>query len=168
MLYKLLLICVPIFVCGQINSKSDTHPIPHQQTDCDSIPPLNQEILDFVDAKMGKKVGNGQCWTLAAQALDEIDAKWDQKFKYGTLLNPEKDCIYPGDIIQFRNVKFVRKDKYEETMEQHTAIVYKVLGKGRYTLAHQNTEQTKKRVGLSDIDMADKKSGKMWFYRPTK
>jgi hypothetical protein len=140
--------------------------------ECDSIPPLNQEIIAFVDAKMRKKVGNGQCWTLAAQALDNSNATWNGKFEFGTQLNPDTDCIYPGDIIQFKNVKLVTKNSsggssYEE-MEQHTAIVYKVVGKGHYQIAHQNTEKWGKKVDISTIDLKNKKKGKIWMYRPTR
>ncbi len=51
--------------------------------DCDSIPIMNQQIIGFVNSKMNRKVGRGECWDLAAEALNLIDAKWDGKYKYG-------------------------------------------------------------------------------------
>lgn len=51
---------------------------------CDSTPELNKKIVDFVNANMNKKVGRGECWDLAAQALNTNHAKWDRKLNYGT------------------------------------------------------------------------------------
>ena len=167
---SILVVLLPVFWLFQ---PLHTHNTPNQEAlvACDQIPELNQEIITFVDAKMRKKVGNGQCWTLAAQALDKVNANWDGKFKFGTLLDPDTDCIYPGDIIQFKNVKFVTKEgnatSYNE-MIQHTAIVYQVIGKGQYRIAHQNTEKWGKKVDVSTIDLKTKKKGKIWIYRPTR
>src|SRR5258708_3808675 len=68
------------------------------------IPPFNQRIIDFVNTVMGKKVGRGECWDLAHDALNKNDAKWDGSLKFGKLVDPQKDTIYPGDVIQFQNV----------------------------------------------------------------
>jgi hypothetical protein len=169
--YNWIFFSLTFLLTGQIK-QSQTPTVQSQTTIlCDSIPPLNLEVLAFVDAKMGKKVGNGECWTLAAEALEITNAKWDRKFKYGQLLDPETDCIYPGDIIQFKGVKFVSKEngaKIIDEMDHHTAIVYKVIGKGHYEIAHQNTQRTKKRVGVSSIDLKYQTKGKMKFYRPTR
>jgi hypothetical protein len=151
------------------NTNTQKHHYPTTTINCDSIPKLNEEIVAFVDSKMKKKVGNGQCWTLAAEALNSTKAKWDKKLKYGKLLDPETDCVYPGDIIQFKNVKFVWKENgttFNDEMEQHTAIVYRVNRKGNFDIAHQNTEKWGKKVDVSSIDLKNKKKGKIWIYRP--
>lgn len=133
------------------------------------MPPLNQKILNFVKQNMGKTVDRGECWDLAAVPLYEFKAKWDGSFQFGKLLDPEKDVIFPGDIIQFFDVVFeYKKDDvlYKETMGQHTAIVYKVIAKKHYEIAHQNTSEWGRIVQTSTINLKDLKVGKIYFYRP--
>jgi hypothetical protein len=135
------------------------------------LPELNQKVIDYVTSVIGQQVDRGECWDLANQALTRIGAKWDREYVYGKLLNPKKDEILPGDIIQFKNVNL----KYRagnmittETMAHHTAIVYRVIGKDVFELAHQNTGFSGRTVGLSNLDLNTVQTGKMWFYRPVK
>lgn len=133
------------------------------------LPPLNQKILNFVKENIGKTVDRGECWDLAAIPLDQFNAKWDGEFQFGKLLNPEKDVILPGDIVQFFDVVFeyTKNDtKYKETMKQHTAIIYKVIGKKHYEIAHQNTSEWGRIVQTSTINLNNLKFGKIYFYRP--
>lgn len=135
----------------------------------DTIPPVNNEILNFVNTKINKKVGRGECWDLAAQALNSVEAKWDGKFKFGNEINFDLDSVYPGDIIQFKGVKvkYIENGiKYTENMTQHTAIIYTVKGKGVFDLAHQNTHISGKKVGISELDLKNIVKGKYIIYRP--
>ena len=137
--------------------------------DCDSIPALNQKVMDYVSTTIGKKVGNGECWELAAKALELTHARWDHNYKYGREVNPAKECIYPGDFIQFEGVviKYRKGTRdYQETMSHHTAIVYGVKDKGVFVIIHQNNGFSGKKVGLSDLDLKTVVRGKMKFYRP--
>jgi len=136
-----------------------------------TIPELNQEIIKYVDSVIGKKVERGECWDLANQALIKVNADWDREYKYGKKIDPKKDEIFPGDLVQFEKVtvKYTKGNAtYTEMMEHHTAIVYKVLEKGVYELAHQNTEFSGRKVGISKLDINTVVHGKMYFYRPTK
>lgn len=135
----------------------------------DSIPALNQKILSYVKTTIGKKIGHGECWDLAAAALNQNQASWDHKYKYGKEINPSRDTVYPGDIIQFEGVVLrFRKGPhdYKETMEHHTAIVFDVKEKGVYVLAHQNTAFSGRKVGLSELDLKTVARGKIKVYRP--
>jgi hypothetical protein len=136
----------------------------------DTIPKPNAEIVKYVSTVIGQQVDRGECWDIANQALTRINAKWDKKFVYGKLLNPEKEIVYPGDIVQFKNVllktEFPDGSWEEETMEQHTAIIYRVITKGEYELAHQNTGFSGRKVGLSTIKLSSLKKGKIYIYRP--
>jgi hypothetical protein len=139
-----------------------------------NISKANKIIIKYVESVIGKTVDRGECWDLANEALILVNGKWDHEFKYGKLLNPKKDTIFPGDIIQFKNVltviKTTHKDgSYEiqkETMAQHTAIVYKVNDKGDYEIAHQNTGFSGKKVGISRLILKTIKKGKVYIYRP--
>ncbi len=133
------------------------------------LPPLNRKVVEYVESVIGEQVDRGECWDLAYQALTRIDAKWDGKYKYGREVNPKRREIYPGDIIQFKNVKVRYQEGntiYTETMEHHTAIVFRVIEDGVFELAHQNTGFSGRTVGLSKLDLNTVVSGRMWFYRP--
>jgi hypothetical protein len=135
------------------------------------IPELNEKILNYVKSVKGKKVDRGECWDLANQALKLVDADWDKAFIYGDEINPKKDEVFPGDLIQFENIKIKYTEgnvTYTETMGQHTAIVYKVLGKGIFEIAHQNTGFSGKKVGVSELNLNHIVKGDVFFYRPTK
>lgn len=133
------------------------------------VPALNKKIVSYVKSVIGKQVDRGECWDLANQALSQNNAKWDGEYVYGDLLDLKKDDIYPGDIIQFKKVKVtysVGNAIYKETMTHHTAIVYKVISKGKFELAHQNTGFSGRKVGLSTLDLSTIVKGKIFIYRP--
>lgn len=135
------------------------------------MPTMNKEIIRYVESVIGQQVDRGECWDLAYQALNRVEADWDGRFKYGKKVDPLKDKIFPGDLIQFDNVKIQYKEgntTYTETMGQHTAVVYEVLGKGRYRIAHQNTSFSGRKVGISKLNIHHIVKGDIDFYRPTK
>ncbi|MBU8891586.1 MAG: hypothetical protein KOO66_02320, partial [Bacteroidales bacterium] len=97
------------------------------------IPQLNKEIFKYVKSVKGKKVDRGECWDLANQALLFVNADWNKIYVYGNKINPETDQVFPGDLIQFENIKITYTEgntTYTELMPHHTAIVYKVIDKG--------------------------------------
>ena len=135
----------------------------------ENIPELNRKIIEYVESVIDKKVDRGECWDLAYQALNRFNAEWDGKFQYGKLINPKREPVLPGDIIQFKNVKIryqITNTTYTEFMKQHTAIVYKVKRKNAFTIAHQNTEFSGRKVGLSDINLNHIVKGDVKIYRP--
>ena len=138
---------------------------------CDDTPELNKQVVDFVTANLKKKVGKGECWDLAAGALNLIGAKWNGAYVYGDVVRYKTECVYPGDIIHFNGVKVtyeVDNRIYTEIMDQHTAIIYKVEGKGDYIIAHQNTAFSGRKVGLSPLNLEDITKGRFTIYRPVK
>ncbi len=137
----------------------------------DTLPELNKKVIEIVKATIGKKVDRGECWDLANKALTEIKADWDLQYKYGDLVNHKKEAVYPGDIIQFEGVKVKYKKgntTYTESMDHHTAVVYRVISPGVFELAHQNTGFSGRKVGLSTLDISTIIKGKMSIYRPVK
>jgi hypothetical protein len=151
----------------------DTHfgigPISSQS--CDSVPALNKEIIAFVKSKVNKKVGRGECWDLAAEALKTTEAVWDKNYKFGLEVNYKKDCVFEGDIIQFEGVMIKYKKGntfYVEELGHHTAIIYEVKAKGEYVLAEQNTNQLGKKVGFSTLELENITKGKFKIFRPSK
>jgi hypothetical protein len=140
------------------------------------LPELNAKIVTYLDSVMGQKVDRGECWDLAAGALAYSGAYFDRSSlktvtSYGRELNYKKEEVLPGDLIQFQNVELSWKDgntTYKETMGQHTAVVYKVNGPLNYEIAHQNTGQWGKKVGVSNLNLNNLAKGKLWIYRPIK
>ena len=136
-----------------------------------NIPEMNKQITEFVTSKIKKKVGTGECWDLAAEALQLVNAKWNMKYVYGKEINNKTEPIFPGDIIQFENVVLnyeINGRKYTEKMQHHTAIIYEVKDNTNFVLAHQNTGYTGKKVGLSPLDLSTLTKGKFKVYRAEK
>lgn len=108
----------------------------------DPIPKLNEKIIRFVNTHVGKRVGDGQCWSLASAALNAVNANWDHEYKFGREINPLREPVFSGDIIQFEDVTIKYREKntlqIERYSPQHTAIIYRVKDNGNYTIAHQN------------------------------
>ena len=132
---------------------------------------LNDRVIAFTNKVMGTSVGRGECWDLAQEALDMNLADWTRPTTFGLPLNPETDEIKAGDIIQFRTLKITEHlpggvTRWETLgAPDHTAVIYKVLGKKRYTLAHQNVGG-KRSVMKGTINLANVTGGQYWIYRP--
>lgn len=149
---------------------NNSNPLVNTDIHCDSVPELNKQIIVFVNSKIKKKVGKGECWDLAAEALNSTGAKWNGKYVFGTEINYQTDCIFPGDIMQFEKVKveYIKDGKrYTEMMAHHTSIIQEVKGEGDFVLAHQNTGNFGKKVGLSPLNVKNITKGKFKIYRPT-
>jgi hypothetical protein len=132
---------------------------------------MNGHIYQFVKNNIGNKVARGECWDLAAEPLNQYQATWDKMYVFGRAVNYQKECVYVGDIIQFEGieVRYSEGDRHhEEYMEHHTAVVYKVISKGVYEIAHQNTSKFGRTVGVTKLDLATIVSGTYIIYRPYK
>ena len=166
-----------IFILLYFSVTSNTDPCFHSiqnaivVKDCDQVPELNKKIVSLVKSKIGKKVGRGECWDLAAEALNSVAANWDGSYNFGRIVSVEKECVYPGDIIQFEGVEVEYKKGntiYWEDLSHHTAIVYEVKEKGSYVMAEQNTSAGGKKVTLNPLELKNIKKGTFTVYRPVK
>lgn len=138
---------------------------------CDSIPDMNKALLAYVDASVGKKIGRGECWDFAADGLNKIGAKWDGRYRFGKEVNPKKECVYAGDVVQFEGVRVEEKTSdgiIVQSMAHHTAIIHEVYGPNRYQLVHQNFGRGGKKVGFTDLDLTNITKGKYTIFRPVK
>lgn len=106
----------------------------------------NQKVVIWTQGQLGKKIGKGECWDLAEQALKQAGARTsndlgpvdeDSDYIWGDAI-AVKDVI-PGDILQFRDHKvettteteYMFPDGSSETLTEtttaerphHTAIV---------------------------------------------
>lgn len=135
----------------------------------DRLPPLNLRIVQYVESVIGTRVDRGECWDLARQALDRSGAAWDGSYGFGKVVKHRKEEVLPGDIVRFEKV-VVRYTEglttCTENYHHHTAIVYRVKGRGRFELAHQNTGFSGEKVGISPLNLDHVIGGKISFYRP--
>ncbi|MBL7932615.1 MAG: hypothetical protein JNL60_11975 [Bacteroidia bacterium] len=138
---------------------------------CDKVPELNQQMITYLKTTINKKVARGECWDLAAQGLNKIGANWDKNYGFGRIIDPKKECVFPGDIIQFENVEIEYQDKgafYNESMTHHTALVYEVKNKESFVIAQQNTGMHGKKVSLDPLELKNVRKGTYTFFRPVK
>jgi hypothetical protein len=132
---------------------------------------LNDKVFAYANGVIGKTIGSGECWDLAQEALDTNGADWSRPMNYGILLDPDKDRIRPGDIIQFKSVRLQSKLPNGGMMYRtigapdHTAIIISVEREKKYKLAHQNLDG-KRYVITSEVDLNNMTAGKYWIYRP--
>ncbi len=136
------------------------------------VPALNKRVLQFALDQQGKQVGNGECWTLAADALSAAGAQRPGSAgvpvgTFGRALGQGEE-ILPGDVVQFTAAKFVHKTKQGSTwksMQQHTAIVYEVH-ENHIKLLNQNYNG-QRIVGPLSIDLSERTQGTVQFFRPS-
>jgi len=133
------------------------------------MPELNKQLLCYVKTTINTRVGRGECWDLAAAALNRIHARWDNKFTFGKEVDPKKECVFAGDIMQFEGVT-VRYEKdgyfYEDIMDHHTAIIYSIANDGEYIMAEQNTSQAGRKVALHPLKLKNVIQGRYKIFRP--
>jgi hypothetical protein len=130
------------------------------------MPALNQQILDFAIKHIGTEVGNGECWTLADDAMRSANATHPAIYVWGRPLGTN-DRVFPGDIIQFTTVRLQNGTWWEILGDpNHTAIVREVKSTGVYVILHQNYGKPGKVVSELTINLNTKTAGEFVVYRP--
>jgi len=126
------------------------------------IPELNRKIVAFAVNNLGRRVGDGECWTLAAEALKQSGAQPPRGYVFGRAISLKEAS--PGDILQFKTARFetARERKLLGT-PNHTAIVYATRD-GKTFVLHQNFGS--KKVTTLDLDFQNLVSGSVIAYRP--
>jgi hypothetical protein len=156
---------------------------------------MADQIVGFARRQQGSRVGRGECFDLADQALRGAKAKSasdygkisrNADYTWGTSVTLSD--LQPGDVIQFRNYVYVstvvtKTDKETTTDEvdvdrpHHTAIVESVGDNGAVTVLEQNAPDgspvTRTVLYFKDFETTTGKKtttikvkGKFWFYRP--
>ena len=67
-----------------------------------------QKIVGYAELNLGKKVGNGECWTLAdvAYKFAKIIRPGRDQRVWGRLVDWEKEELLPGDILELQAAGF--------------------------------------------------------------
>ncbi len=157
------------------------------------VPPLNAKVLDFAKKKLGEQVGDGECSTLANDAVRSAGGKDNTSYTdspapgdyvWGELVygvsarggkltaDPAatKKAVAPGDVVQFRDAKFSGPSPgggtYTLSAEHHTAVVAAVTADGKtFQVLHQNWNGNKT-VAEAVLATRDLKKGWIKVYRP--
>jgi hypothetical protein len=157
---------------------------------------VGDRILAFARQRTGQVHGDGECFTLADEALRNAGAKSAADFgKVGPGLDyvwgraVPRAALQPGDIIQMRdyhaNITSDRdhpdgssdSDTHSEERPHHTAIVESVGTDGQVTVLEQNCPDgapvTRSVLHLTNSSSSSggtktqvTVTGKFWFYRP--
>lgn len=126
------------------------------------LPKLNRGVLAFAVKRFGQKVGRGECWDLAADALKAVGARRAKGYTFGQRVKLEN--VKPGDILQFHKARFQTKRFWQVLgAPQHTAVVAAVADT-KIVLLHQNIG-AKRFVQLGQIDLKNLQSGTIIGFR---
>lgn len=130
-----------------------------QDFPADSIPPLNQKMLEFSTRAMGKKYGRGICAEFVSAAMNYTTGvpSWRPKKE----VNPHQEWIRPGDVLYMSWYKRRRK------MQSHVAVIIEVLEPHRVIVAHQNFNNQKFVVKTEyDLNLQLRRGRTVKIYRP--
>ncbi|MFO0910448.1 MAG: hypothetical protein U0794_19240 [Isosphaeraceae bacterium] len=150
------------------------------------VPPLNTRVLTFARKQIGRAVGDGECTTLAVEALKEAGARrfpWvpTGDYVWGREVASFREAL-PGDIVQFRDAVFagrrplsgMRWQTWRYEYPHHTAIVAEVREAGNVVvLLHQNVGTARARADAKRVVQQGlirptslQPGGRVWIYRP--
>ena len=132
------------------------------------LPPLNAKVIDYVNRNNGKTVDKGECWDVAFRALEFANAKHEDTYDFGRPLRKGEE-VYPGDIIQFKNVRIKMELEMEDgymliDIPHHTAIVYEVIGNLNFRVADQNNGVSGKKISINKMDLNKLEKGEFTIF----
>ncbi len=151
---------------------------------------LGKSVVAFCRSNLSRKVGDGQCASLAVRALKASGAAgmgrdhpgpgdyvWGKHSatvratRKGVEGIPSISGVNPGDIVQFRDARFEGKSgnggTYRMSAAHHTAVVECAdAATGEMAVFHQNWGR--KVVRRDTLRLADLKTGWLRIYRPVR
>ncbi|HEX3150343.1 MAG TPA: CHAP domain-containing protein [Gemmataceae bacterium] len=160
-------------------------PVPGVADKDDPSSELREKVVKFCKDKLGQQVGDGECGTLAQEAIKEAGGKAVNMFAenpgagdyvWGELVfvlemkdgkrkrDPVSAAAKPGDVIQYRDVA-LRSSRGIYLLAHHTAIVAEVKSTGEMLIFEQNM-QGKKEVTKGTLRPTEFASGWVRVYRP--
>jgi hypothetical protein len=139
---------------AKMPAPSPPKPAPPAPAPAASEEEASKAVLHFATEKIKAQVGSGECYDLADEALKGAGAK--SAPDHGTI-TASADYVWgrevplseakPGDVIQFRDYKYDKRDEIKESGEwktqeaqrrHHTAVVESVDDQGVAVVIEQN------------------------------
>ncbi|KAM3070750.1 hypothetical protein ACMFMF_008198 [Clarireedia jacksonii] len=182
------------------DASSPAHTVRAQQIHLPAPPPLSPSDLSrlatlysprvaaWAEAQMGTQVGNGECWTLAHEALKHVARECaargeepcmsSQSYVHGYLIYEFKDGVAEprggvreagvvrGDVVQFLSSHFkdARGGQKWAGAPDHTSVVVGVEPNGVVKVVEQNVGGVKK-VMKGEYNMAELVKGEVRIFR---
>ena len=148
------------------------------------VPDLAGLVLAFAEGHLGTQVGDGQCTSLAIQALQSAGAQfdfgvWGSQANYvwgtpvlvalghgrgGSAAMGSYAAVEPGDVVQFCNADFSGSGS-AQMFPHHTAIIEAYLGNGKFSILQQNVNGDMT-VQHAVINFSQLRTGTVWVYQP--
>ncbi|MGQ0633660.1 MAG: hypothetical protein ACT4QC_03540 [Planctomycetaceae bacterium] len=127
------------------------------------MPALNEKIYEFVSNSLGQQVGDGECYTLAVDALEYAGAEPAIRNDFGTEVPLSQ--LQPGDVLQFWSARLVSPvlGTWQLGTPGHTAVVGEVAG--LVVTVYQQNINSVKRVRRDVLDLSSLVSGQIIGYR---
>lgn len=136
---------------------------PPPRTPQGPISEIQREVVNFAADNIGKRIGRGECWDLADQALRAAGAEPPRGYTFGDRIPLNE--IQPGDILQFTSARFDEAGYWTIMgMPNHTAVVHAV-GDTRAFILQQNFDG-KRYVTTYDLNLNNQTSGQIEAFRP--
>jgi hypothetical protein len=136
--------------------------------DCPNVPAINKKITAYVKTQIGKKCGD-YCNTLFEKAHKAAGLNWWGS-PTGTRIDYSKECVYPGDMLELADVELTWKKNGGTTGLKYDMnvlyFIYKVKGKGSYTVVRTATVDGKMKVIEQDLEINNYKGRKPEIKRP--
>ena len=150
-------------------------------------PDVPKQVVAFCQSHVGKQVGDGECSSLAGEALDSAGAKGitgsspgSDDYVWGDLVcvieaqgktNFDRETqarkVKPGDIIQFRDAEFASySNGGSATSSHHTAVVVGVAGYGKQIMILQQNFGGSRFVAKATLNVDEMRNGWMRVYHP--
>lgn len=141
----------------------DAEGTPPPRTPQGPISEIQREVVNFAADNIGKRIGRGECWDLADQALRAAGAEPPKGYTFGDRIPLNE--IQPGDILQFTSARFDEPGYWTIMgMPNHTAVVHAV-GDTRAFILQQNFDG-KRYVTTYDLNLNNQTSGQIEAFRP--
>ncbi len=124
-----------------------------------------RQVVEFVLKNKGRKIGDGECWTLADEAFKAAGIKRPGKNwrVWGGVVNWTVEEVLPGDILELRAAKF---SNGQHSGPKHTAVVVKKSRRrGELMVAHQNWGIPGKKVSILTLHLAQLEEGEATIFR---
>ena len=135
-----------------------------EKIDPAAIETARTKIAEFALQSKGKKIGDGECWSLADEAFKYAKIKRPTSHirVWGEIVDYKSEKLMPGDIVEFQDAVFKDGNKRGPV---HTAVVVKKgIRRGLAIMNEQNVGDDKS-VKLWEVNLKDLDSGKVIVYR---
>lgn len=121
-------------------------------------------LVSFCRKHRGRKVGTGDCWSLANEAFKATGAQRPGRDcrVWGRQLDLRRESPLPGDILECDRSRF---SDGSYVPKQHTAIILDVHSATVVRIAEQNYGY-KKKVTERELALSPLRGGSIAIYRP--